>query len=48
MPFAKNISKNIGKNIWKNISGKYCEKRFNHAKQSARDALKGASEKGNT
>ena len=37
------MSKNIGKNISKNISGKYSQKPLNHAKKSARDALKTSS-----
>ena len=39
LPFAKNMVKNIGKNISKNLSGKYCQKPFDHAKQSAIDAF---------
>ena len=39
MSFAKNMSKNIGKNISKNLSGKYSQKRIDHVKQSATDAL---------
>ena len=30
---AKNVSKNIGKNRSKNLSGKYNQKRVDHAKQ---------------
>ena len=37
--FAKNISKNISKSV-KNVSGKYCQKFLDHAKQSATDSLK--------
>ena len=33
----------IGKNISKSLSGKYSEKLFDHAKQSAADALKTSS-----
>ena len=40
LSFAKNIGKSIGKNISKNLSDKYIKKRRDHAKQSARDALK--------
>ena len=40
LPFAKNMDKNIGKNISKNVSGQYSQKRLDHAKQSATDALK--------
>ena len=43
------MGKSIGKNIRKNLSGKYSpgmlamrQKHFNHAKQSATDALKTA------
>ena len=43
MSFAKNMGKNIGKNISKNLSSKYNQKPFDHAKQSATDALKIAS-----
>ena len=38
--FAKNMAKNTGKNISKNSSSKYSQKRFDHAKNSATDALK--------
>ena len=39
---AKNMSKNIGKNISESLSGKYSQYKysFDHAKQSATDALK--------
>ena len=37
--FAKNIGKYIGKSITKNLNGKCYRKRFDHAKQSAADAL---------
>ena len=40
---AKNMGKNIGKNINKNLSGKYCQKSFDHAKQSEIDVLKTSS-----
>ena len=40
LPFAKNIAENIGKNIIQNLSNKYSQKRLDHAKQSATDALK--------
>ena len=50
MSFAKNISKTIGKNINKNLSGKYGQgmlamhqNRLDHAKQSATDKLKTAT-----
>ena len=45
LSFAKNIDKNIGKKISKNLSSKYSHKLFDHAKQSATDALKNASKK---
>ena len=45
MSFAKNIGKNIGKNICKNVSGKYSQKLFDYAKQSATDELKTISKK---
>ena len=38
--FAKNMGRNIGKTIIKNLSSKYSQKRIDHAKQSASDALK--------
>ena len=37
------MDKNTGKNISKNLSGKYSQKRFDYAKQSATDAYKTAS-----
>ena len=40
MSFAKSICKNIGNNIKKNLNGKYSQKLFDHANQSATDALK--------
>ena len=40
MSCTKNIGKNMGKNISKNLSGKYTQKLFGHAKQSATDLLK--------
>ena len=43
--FARNMGKNIGKNISKDLSGKYSQKIFDHAKQSATDAFKTASRK---
>ena len=42
LSFAKNMGTNIGKNINKNLKGKYNQKHFNHAKQSAADATKTA------
>ena len=43
LSFAKNMGKNIGKNISKNAIGKYSQKRFDHAKQSTKDAFRTAS-----
>ena len=40
LSFAKNIVKNIGKKISGNLSSKYSQKRLDHTKQSATDALK--------
>ena len=40
MSFAKNMCKTNGKNISKSLSGKYSQKPFDHAKQSATDAIK--------
>ena len=37
---GKNVSKSFGKNINKNVSGKCSQKRLDHAKQSATDAIK--------
>ena len=39
LSFAKNIGKYVGKSISKNLSGKYCWKLLDHAKQSAADAF---------
>ena len=44
LSFAKNMDKTIGKNISKILNIKYRKKRFDHAKQSATDTLKTASE----
>ena len=38
--FAKNMGKKIGKKKSKNVSGKYGQKRLDHSKQSATDAIK--------
>ena len=43
--FAKDVGKNIGKNMNKNLSGKYCQKHFDHAKQTATDAFKTTSKR---
>ena len=45
LSFAENIGKNIGKNISRTLSSKYSHKPFDHAKQSATDALKTALKK---
>ena len=52
LSFAKNMGKNMGKNISQSLSGKYnlgilamCEKLLDHAKKSATDALKTASQR---
>ena len=37
------MGRNIGKDISKNLSSKYSQKLFDHAKQTATDALKTAS-----
>ena len=37
------MGKNIGKNKNKYLSGKYCQKSFDHAKQSETDVLKTSS-----
>ena len=37
------MGRNIGKDISKNLSSKYSQKLFDHAKQTATDALKAAS-----
>ena len=38
--FAKTMDKNIGKIISKNLSGKYIQKRLDHAKESTTNDLK--------
>ena len=45
MSFYNNMSRIIGKNISKNLSSKCSQKRINHAKQSATDALKTGSKR---
>ena len=37
------MGRNIGKDVSKNLSSKYSQKLFDHAKQTATDALKTAS-----
>ena len=41
----RSFTKNIGKNISKILSSKYSQKRLDHAKQSATDALKSYSKR---
>ena len=43
--FAKIMGKNIGKIESKDLSSKYSQKPFDHAKQSATDAIRTASKK---
>ena len=43
LSFARNMGRNIAKNINKNLSSKYSEKLLDHAKKTARDALKTVS-----
>ena len=40
LSFAKSMGKNNVKNVSKNVSGKYSQKRLDHAKKSATDAFK--------
>ena len=39
------MGKNIGKNISNSLSGKYTQKHFHHAKQSATHAIKTSSKR---
>ena len=39
------FAKNIGKSISKNLSSKYSQKRLDHAKQTATDALRTISKR---
>ena len=48
LSITKNMAENIGKNISKILSGKYNQKRFDHSKQSAADAIKTNSKKRNS
>ena len=41
------MGKNISKNITKNVSGKYCQKLLDHAKQFAADAIKTSLKRAN-
>ena len=45
LSFAKNMSKITGENIEKNENGKYNQKRLDHGKQSATDAIKTTSKR---
>ena len=45
LSFPKNIDKNFGKKISKTLNGKYSQKLFDHAKQSATDEFKTSSKK---
>ena len=45
LPFIKNMGKNIVENISKNWSGKYGQKLFDLAKNSATDAIKTSSKR---
>ena len=45
LSFAKNMGRNIGKYRSKNLNSKYSHKLFDHAIQSATDALKTASKR---
>ena len=43
LSFAENMDESSGKDLRKNLDGKYSKNIFDHAKQSARDALKTTS-----
>ena len=45
LSFVKNMGKNIGKSMIKNFSSKNSQKLFDHAKQSAANALKTPSKR---
>ena len=45
MSFAKNMGKNIDKKISKNVRSEYSQNLFDHAEQSATDALETASKR---
>ena len=45
LSFARIMGKSVGKNISKNVSGKSSQKRFDHTKQTATDALKAVSKR---
>ena len=48
LSFAKNMGKIIGKNISKSLSCKYSQKRLDHAKLSAKDALRNYLKRSNS
>ena len=48
LSITRNMAENIAKNISKILSGKYNQKRFDHSKQSAADAIKTNSKKRNS
>ena len=43
LSFTRNMGRSIGKSVRKNLSSKYNQNLLDHAKQSATDALKTAS-----
>ena len=45
LSLAKTMGENIDKDISKNVSGKYSQKRQDHAKKSATDTLKPSSKR---
>ena len=48
LSLAKTMGKRIGKNASKSLTRKYSQKRFDHAKLSAKDAIKTTSKKSNS
>ena len=48
LSITRNMAENIAKNTSKILSGKYNQKRFDHSKQSAADAIKANSKKRNS
>ena len=45
LSIAKNMVTNFGKNIRQNLSGKYSQKRLDHAKKSVTNGLKTSSKR---
>ena len=45
LSFSKNIGRNIDKDISNSLSGKYSQKRLDHAKQSTTDPFETASKR---